>query len=143
MTIINTNARARRLVTVSSASPMSPQVAPVSQVMAPQTNQTTVNALPSVTSTSNQTPISLGGGVSTNLITILGNLNSFISMTSEGNTAADLQELLQGSSGDLLTQAMTELTASKGDGTTLIITTQPPPVEEENWSQVCAEMNEV
>lgn len=101
------------------------------------------------TTTSNPTPtISLGAGVSTNLITILGNLNSFINMTNESNATADLQELLQGSSGDLLTQAMSELTASKADGTTLIITTQPPSVDdddddEDNWSQVCAEMNEV
>ena len=57
-------------------------------------------------------------------------------------TTAELQELLQGSSGDLLTQAMSELTATKADGTTLIITAQSSD-DVDNWSQVCGEMTEV
>ena len=67
-------------------------------------------------------------------------MNNDLSQTNA--TTAELQELLQGSSGDLLTQAMSELTATKADGTTLIITSQSSD-DVDNWTQVCEEMAEV
>ncbi len=132
MAIINSNARSRqRSITIPSTS---------------ITSQTT-----NIMTNSNQSTVSLGGGVSTtNLITILGNLNSIITATMNSDlsqstaSSADLQELLQGSSGDLLTQAMSELTATKSDsGATLIITAQSADDVESSWSQVCEEITDV
>jgi hypothetical protein len=103
--------------------------------------------MPSPNTSANASPtgVSLGPSLGPNLITILGNLNSIKTATMNNDlsqtnaTTAEIQELLQGSSGDLLTQAMSELTANKGDGATLIITTQSSE-EVENWSQVCGEI---
>jgi hypothetical protein len=69
-------------------------------------------------------------------------MNSDLSQSTA--SSADLQELLQGSSGDLLTQAMSELTATKSDsGATLIITAQSADDVESSWSQVCEEITDV
>jgi hypothetical protein len=132
MAIINSNARSRQ------RSAAIPSTAITSQTTNIMTN-------------SSQSTVSLGGGVSTtNLITILGNLNSIITATMNSDlsqstaSSADLQELLQGSSGDLLTQAMSELTATKSDsGATLIITAQSADDVESSWSQVCEEITDV
>lgn len=149
MAIINTNARNRQRLASASSSSLPPQVmTPSPQNISTQviTSQTE-NLMSSPNTSANTSPsgVSLGPSLGPNLITILGNLNSIITATMNNDlsqtnaTTAEIQELLQGSSGDLLTQAMSELTANKGDGATLIITTQSSE-EVENWSQVCGEI---
>ncbi|XP_054154487.1 PR domain zinc finger protein 10-like [Oppia nitens] len=141
MAIINCNARTRQRTTTPTAAPIS------TQSMTGQTITQTPNIMS--TQSTSQSTVAVGSGVSTNLITILGNINNIISATMNNDlsqtnaSTVDLQELLQGSSSDLLTQAMSELTATKGEGgTTLIITTHPSD-DDHNWSQVCGEINEV
>ncbi|CAG2110583.1 unnamed protein product [Medioppia subpectinata] len=135
MAIINTNARSRQRSLAMTSTPI------MSQTMPSQAITQTPNIMSS--HSPNQSTVSMGAN--NNLITILGNLNSIISATmgndlSQSNTSsADLQELLQGSSGDLLTQAMSELTATKGDGNATIIITAHPS-DDDHWSQVCEEM---
>lgn len=119
MVVINHSARARQ-----RASTPAPTSVP--------------SSIATATSLAGSTSVTLGNGVATtNLITILGNLNSIITATMSTNdlspsaaTSADLQELLQSNpaTNDLLTQAMSELTATtqaKGDGGATIIITAP------------------